>query len=143
VFSKKIRHKINISNDLKELEKISGAIEIFSETADLNTKTTISLGIILDELLSNIIFYSFQDDKTHEISVSFEKSGKIIAVEIEYGGIEFDPRNAPKPDLESPADKRKIGGLGIHIVLKMTYYFDYRRKKGINTILFKLKIDKE
>ncbi len=143
MFFKKIRHKICISNDLKELEKISKIIEIFSNDACLTCKTTSALGLILDELLSNIIFYSFPDNKTNEIKILFEKSRKTADVTIEYGGIEFDPRNAPKPNLESLAEDRQIGGLGIHIVLKMTHLFEYKRKKEVNTIFLKLKIDKE
>ena len=140
MFLRKIKHKTVILNNLNELDTISSDVELFGKNAILGTKIIHTINIILDELLSNIIFYSFTDKESHEIKVSFEKWRKTISMVIEYGGLEFDPRNAPEPDLESSAVDRKIGGLGIHIVLKMADTFHYQRKNGMNTIVIKLKI---
>jgi anti-sigma regulatory factor (Ser/Thr protein kinase) len=46
----------------------------------------------------------------------------------------FDPADAPVPDLDLPAEQRRIGGLGWHLVKHMIDRIEYRSEDGINRL---------
>jgi len=123
---------IFLKNNIEELELFSNELDEFCKINLVNSKIFATINLIADELISNIIFYSFEDKKEHIISVS-------IHADIISDGKDFDPRNAKPADIESGLDKREIGGLGIHLVLKMVDFFDYERKNGKSTITIKKK----
>jgi anti-sigma regulatory factor (Ser/Thr protein kinase) len=56
-------------------------------------------------------------------------------------GIPFDPTQRPEVDITLPAEKRNIGGLGIHLVRQLIDKIHYRREEGKNvlTLVKKLK----
>jgi len=49
-------------------------------------------------------------------------------------GKPFNPLMAPEPDVNAAAQKRKIGGLGIHFVRKTMDELIYERKNGKNIL---------
>ena len=91
----------------------------------------------VDEACANIIdhAYSGKGGPIH-ISCEFKRGSLVIAINDK--GRPFDPHAVKSPDLEADLDKRKIGGLGIHIMRKLmddvSYSFD--AKKG-NTLVMK------
>lgn len=44
----------------------------------------------------------------------------------------FDPRERPKPDLSAPAEQRRIGGLGLHLLFSFFNAMEYARQDGRN-----------
>lgn len=57
-----------------------------------------------------------------------------LTVEIHDKGVSFDPLSLPDPDVETELSKRKIGGMGVFLIRKMTDGVSYRRE-GDNNIL--------
>jgi anti-sigma regulatory factor (Ser/Thr protein kinase) len=54
---------------------------------------------------------------------------------IEDDGQPFNPLlDAPAPDLGAATEERPIGGLGLHMVKKMTRSLTYRREGGRNRV---------
>ena len=49
-------------------------------------------------------------------------------------GIPFDPTQQPEVDTTLPAEKRNIGGLGIHLVRQLMDEIHYRREEGKNVL---------
>jgi anti-sigma regulatory factor (Ser/Thr protein kinase) len=95
----------------------------------------------LDELLSNVISYGYQDSGEHKIRIKFSFESNILTIIIQDDGQPFDPTQIETPDLESSVEDRKIGGLGIHIVRNMMDEFSYERIDNKNVITLK-KTDK-
>ena len=131
---------ILIENKLDELEKLNSQIENVGDTNKIEKKIINIFLIVVDELLSNIIFYGYEDKKSHRITISLSIDKEFMTLQIIYDGTDFDPRNAPEPDLTGNLEDRRIGGLGVHIVLKMTDYFDYKRKDTKSYITIKKKL---
>jgi len=131
---------IFLKNNIEELELFSNELDEFCKINLVNSKIFATINLIADELISNIIFYSFEDKKEHIISVSIHADSLFFTMKIISDGKDFDPRNAKPADIESGLDKREIGGLGIHLVLKMVDFFDYERKNGKSTITIKKKL---
>lgn len=49
-------------------------------------------------------------------------------------GQPFDPTRQPAPDIRAPLDKRGPGGMGIHLMLKMTQTARYDRHGHLNAL---------
>ncbi len=90
--------------------------------------------VVADEAYSNICRYG----KASRAVVSIIRKGADLLVEFVDDGVEFDPTAAPDADTTLPAAEREIGGLGIHMMRRMSRSMEYRRVDGLNilTIVF-------
>ena len=96
--------------------------------------------MVFDELLNNVVSYAYQDDEAHDIEVRVEVAGDRLVVSIADDGIPFNPFDADTPDTGLALEDRTIGGLGIHLVLKVMDKVAYQRRtdKNVLTLVKKL-----
>ena len=101
------------------------------------SKHTSSLNLALEEAISNVINYAYNDEKEHLIQLVFSLNSKELAIQIIDDGVEFNPilKEDSKSDL--PLEERNIGGLGILFIKKVMDQLHYERKgnKNIFTII--------
>jgi len=119
--------------DSSAVEEASRFAEEVLSGCELPHKTTAALNICIDEIVSNIIKYSGCTDA--EIAVSF--NGARISMRFTDDGKEYDPTASPEPDLESPAEEREIGGLGVFMVKKMMDHVEYERRGDTNVLVIR------
>jgi anti-sigma regulatory factor (Ser/Thr protein kinase) len=97
--------------------------------------------VVLEELITNTIFYAYRDKKKHDITIDFMLENDTLRIRLEDDGMEFNPLLSDEPeDLDKPVEDRKIGGLGIHFVKKLMDNVDYHRyeNKNILTLIKKI-----
>ena len=126
--------RITTKNDLAELGRLSGEIEVFLQRAGAGAAGIYATNLALEEMFTNIVKYGYDDTLTHEILVSLHVESDNIILVLEDDGHEFNPLTVPAPDVSLPLAKRKIGGLGIHIVRRMVENMDYRRANNRNIL---------
>ena len=126
---------LTLKNDLSELARIAGAIEAHGEAHGWPAKWVLNLNISLDELITNMVSYGYQDSDEHEIRVTLaDRNGSLVTV-VEDDGIEFDPFTAvPEPDLDASVAERRIGGLGVYFVKTLMDEAVYERLDDRNRI---------
>lgn len=90
----------------------SKKVIIEKQITDLNltTKIMIPVGIILNELLTNVFKYAFKDKNSGHIKISLEKFEKQVTLTIQDNGKGIDDRN----------DLNKSEGFGLMIVRMLT-----------------------
>ncbi len=125
--------KIIIKNQISEIRKVNDLVEEISKPWNLPMNIEAQLNLVFDELLSNIIKYAFKDNAKHNIEINFEKKDQKIYIEVVDDGVEFNPLDYPEPKLNPDLSERDIGGLGIHIVKKLTHEYFYNRDNGHNS----------
>lgn len=123
---------LQIENRIDHVTEALSAVEAFVEKQGLPESLVMRVVVSLGEILTNVLSYGFEDDRTHLIEVFIEYANDEIAIEIIDDGKEFDPSSFPAPDLEADLDKRKIGGLGIHLVRNFMDRVRYARRDGRN-----------
>lgn len=125
--------KIVIKNTLAEVQRAIVAFETFAVEYQITDAIMYKVNIVLDELLSNIVKYSFPDDSEYEIDITLElfTTGK-LTVCLTDAGVPFNPFEAPEPDLSIPLEEREIGGLGILLVKKLMDEYHYKRQANLN-----------
>jgi anti-sigma regulatory factor (Ser/Thr protein kinase) len=92
------------------------------------------LNLVLEEAVSNVIFYAFKDQEKHEINISLYLESKTLTIDITDYGIAFDPTLREQPDLTLPAEERPIGGLGIFLIQKIMDTVNYSRNNNQNKL---------
>lgn len=130
-----------ILNTIGELERITGFLEKYGEEWGFNTKTVFSLNLVLEELITNIIFYGYTDEQEHEITIGMQYDAGEITLFITDDGKPFDPLAVDTPgDLDKPLEERKIGGLGIHFVREIMDTHSYERDGNLNRLILSKKV---
>ena len=130
---------IQLKNNLSELESVNKVVAEFAERHHLSAKVLFNLNLALEEILTNVISYGYDDKDEHQITVRLFLEQGQLKVEVEDDGRPFNPLEAPEPDLSKSLEERPVGGLGIHLVRKLMDELEYRREEGRNLFLIKMK----
>ncbi len=129
-----LQQKIIIQNQLSELETIATTLETIGENWDLPMSITLNLNLVLEELITNIIFYGYTDKNEHFIEINIDFDDSRIFLKVEDDGIAFNPLLKEEADISLAVEDREIGGLGIHFVRKLMDTISYERKNEKNIL---------
>lgn len=133
---------IIIQNDVSDLNKLAEFVEEAGEEWDLPMKIVFNLNLVLEELISNVIFYAFDDKEKHEIELKFETNNSVLKIVLIDDGKVFDPfQLSVEEELTKSAEEREIGGLGIHFVKQLMDAYKYERIDCKNHITLEKKLN--
>jgi serine/threonine-protein kinase RsbW len=127
--------EIKLSNILSELERVNEALAQFRRRYGLSPKVAHDLNLALEEILTNIIYHGYTDDRKHEIYVRLKVRLGTVVAEVEDDGRPFDPLAATEPDITKPVEERTVGGLGIYLVRKLMDGLEYKRQGDRNLLI--------
>ena len=122
---------ITIRNNNAEVRRLSKWAGLFCEAYDAGASEH-RLSLVLEELLTNVISYGYDDDEDHEVYVQLKIENDILTSVFDDGGRPFDPHAAQKPVMDGPLEDRSVGGLGIHLILTIMDSVEYERVDGRN-----------
>ena len=101
----------------------------------VSRKTAVKIEIALDELFSNICYYSGAKKVTVGIGAGKPgQEGREIILSLEDDGVPYNPLERPDPDITLPANLRQEGGLGIYLVKKQMDRMEYGYSGGRNRL---------
>ena len=127
-------HTFKIKNTYAELELLCAKINDIAQTSSFSEQLIFCLNVCLEEMLTNIIKYAYDDKEKHEIEVRLEIANEIITLTIIDDGHEFNPLEAEIPDISSDIKHREVGGIGIFLTCKMANKIIYNRKDDKNVL---------
>ena len=126
--------KLVIKNDISEINKLAVFIEELSEELVLTPELTFNLNLVLEEAVSNVIYYAYGEEKQKEISLMAKMSENNLIFVLTDSGKEFDPTKVPDADITLSAEEREIGGLGIFLIRQIMNIVEYQRIDGKNVL---------
>ncbi|MCA1759035.1 MAG: ATP-binding protein, partial [Bacteroidales bacterium] len=109
-------------------------IDNLSEEWPISPALTMNINLVIEEALSNIIFYAFTDNDKHEIRISVSLTNNKLTIKITDNGISFNPLEQQQPDISLPAEERPVGGLGIFLISQIMDEMNYIRKGNQNIL---------
>jgi anti-sigma regulatory factor (Ser/Thr protein kinase) len=121
-------------NRRHEIQRLGALAEAFGAGHRLSDDDMMAINLVLDEVITNIIDYGYDDAADHEIRVTMAVEGDQLTIEVEDDARHFDPLKAPPPDLDLPLEERPVGGLGIHIVRSLMSAVEYQRRGDRNVL---------
>jgi anti-sigma regulatory factor (Ser/Thr protein kinase) len=101
------------------------------------------INLVLEEIISNIILYGYEDAKLHQIDLELRYDEQEVELRIQDDAKAFNPLDVPDPDLELPIEERPIGGLGIYLTRSLMDELNYTRAQGKNVLTLKKFIRKD
>jgi serine/threonine-protein kinase RsbW len=130
-----------VDNKVNELTRVALYLEELGEEWGLPAPLIMSLNLVLEEALSNIILYGFDVGSEHTIEITFRKTGSELNFSIVDDGYEYDPTLRDDPDITLPVEERPIGGLGIFLIKKIMDKVEYQRKEDKNYLILTKNIE--
>jgi anti-sigma regulatory factor (Ser/Thr protein kinase) len=123
-----------ITADTDNLDRVIEFVDENLRELSCADKIRMKLELATEEIFVNIANYAY--DETGEAYIGIEpiddkKSVKII---FKDSGKQYNPLLKTEPDVSLPAEKRKIGGLGILLVKKIADDISYEYVDGSNIL---------
>lgn len=127
---------LEIGLDRNEPRRAVEEFEQFALEHDVPMGLTFKFQLALDELLTNIVSYAFEENTPGPvITLALRLKDDKLEARLEDNGRPFNPlRDAPAPDLDLSAEDRRVGGLGIHLTKAFVHALNYERADGWNRL---------
>ncbi len=124
----------------------SATIRDLNDIREFLEQATLSLGgdedvagdfvLAVNEAVTNTLLHGYNEQPGYVV-VSVEAEGGDLLVRLIDGAPHFDPTTVPPPDISLPLEERPLGGLGVHMMRRLTDELRYSvSKDGFNELTF-------
>ena len=129
-----MKKDICIRNQVEDLQHVSRFVEEIGEELGLSMELQMNLNLVLEEMVSNIIFYAYPKGTDATIELMAESDGRELTFVLSDQGREFDPPLKEDLDTDVNPAERELGGMGIFIVKNIMNKVTYQRLEGKNVL---------
>jgi serine/threonine-protein kinase RsbW len=123
-----------IENRIEELTSLAEQIDKLAEEWAISLALAMNINLVIEEAISNIIFYAFTDSNKHKIRISVSLANNSLTIKITDDGIPFNPLEHKQPDINLPVGERPVGGLGIFLISQIMDERSYIREGNKNIL---------
>ena len=120
------------SRELASLQAMFEFVSEFLTARNLPVSNAFSLDLILEELFTNVLKYRKGGEDVVLVRLGLD-DGRLVLSFMEFHVDPFDITQIPEPDLTAPAHERRAGGMGIHLVKKLSDRVSYTHEDGVST----------
>ena len=118
--------------------------DIFDFTAEVFAREGVDRGLLpavdltLEELFTNMVKYSTTSDAAVRVDIATIERGVEVTL-TDYDVEPFDVTRAPYADITLPIEKRKPGGLGLHLIRRLvdSVAYEYSKQERRSRITFR------
>jgi serine/threonine-protein kinase RsbW len=132
---------LSVPAALESLAAVSEFVREASAAAGLDQRAAYRLRLAVIELVTNTITHGYiEANLSGMVDLRSEMDQWALTVTLEDNAIPYDPsQTAPPDDLTAPAEERKLGGLGVFLVLHEVDSFSYKRLGDRNRSVLTMK----
>jgi anti-sigma regulatory factor (Ser/Thr protein kinase) len=131
---------LTVPGTLDSLEAIADYVMDNAVEAGLNKKASYKLRLAVDEIVTNIILYGYEEANLQGVlDLHTTIDSQTLTILVEDTGQSFDPSEKLPEELEKieqSIEKRSIGGLGIYLAFQGVDDFKYERVGDRNRNIF-------
>ena len=125
---------LNLNNKVSEITKLNAFVKSATTALNMETGLANQIKLAVEEAVTNIIDYVYQNGTEGNISVTIEADESRIRFILTDSGAEFDPTSVSKADTTLSVEERPIGGLGVFLVRNLMDSINYERVDGKNVL---------
>lgn len=116
---------------LDSVEQLMDALEAYAEEAEIDMAVAARLNLVAEEITANVAMHA-----TGATWFAFDVTPREHALDLvlEDDGPEYDPLAREEVDTEAELEERDVGGLGVHLVRKLTQGARYERRGATNRL---------
>ena len=126
---------VQITNQRDQVDTVRKFFDDYSKENKLTEKTVHDIQMALDELLTNIVNYGYEDTDEHQIDIHFGVNDDAVKVEIVDDSKPYNILEKDNPDISLSMEDKPIGGLGIFLIKKLMSNVDYYTEEGKNHLV--------
>lgn len=126
---------LQIRNKLSELSLVTDQVVSLIDRYKLSKKQAHDIFLVIDEILSNIINYAYDDGNEHFIDIELTVNQQMFRLITKDDGMAFDMTKNKAVDTTSKLDERDIGGLGLFFVKNIVDKMEYTRENNKNVLI--------
>lgn len=127
------QHILEVPAKLESLSAISTFVVAAARTAGLDEHAVWEVQLAVDEAATNVIMHAYGDHGLQgSVWVEVRQHNGVFEIVLRDHGHPFDPATVPEPDLVSPLDQRKTGGLGMFLMRKLMDQVTFGHEHGTN-----------
>ncbi len=134
--------RISIPNDGAQIPAVNAGFQTFAEDQGIPEAVQDKIQMAIDELLSNVIGYAYDDEEVHTIDIAVTLLPDRLELVVSDDGQPFDPFAVPPADTGLPVTERIPGGLGIHLLHRIFDQTEYRRQGAHNLVSVQIRLDR-
>ena len=134
------RLDMSLNNDVQEVARVIDSLEEFGASEGIAPEYALRFGLVLDELITNIISHGFKEHSGGTITLAIEHADGKLSAELADDGPPFDPLATETVPPDGDIEHRQIGGLGLTLVKRFMDRLDYRRVDGFNRLNMEMKL---
>lgn len=117
------------AKDLGALGEIFSFLRKFSRDQELDGESEFCMNLVAEEIFTNAVKYGA--GTSDHVSISLARIDDRLYFElIDFGAEPFDPADLGPLDLDAPIEKRRAGGLGLHLVRSLVDDLLYEYEGG-------------
>lgn len=103
------------------------------------TAVWFSVNLVVEELFTNMVKHDRQGSQ--DISLCINRDGDRVKLSLtDFDVDDFDITRMPEVDTSAPLEERRPGGLGLHLVRRMTDTLSYHYENRQRTVTASLKL---
>lgn len=135
-----MEYTLTLHNDVQEVPLLARFIDTISEENAMDMEMSKNINLAVEEAVVNVMNYAYPEGTVGEVKIDASVTDGLLTLLISDSGTPFDPTVKKDPDINLPAEKRAIGGLGILLVRQImdTVTYRYTDGKNILTLVKKL-----
>lgn len=135
-----MKKELRLKNQVEELARVNQFNDEISDELGLDAELRMNLNLVMEEMVSNVIFYAYPEGKVADIELMAESDGRELTFTLSDQGKEFDPTMREDTNLDVNPMEREIGGMGICIVKSIMNEVTYQRLGDRNLLTMKKNI---
>lgn len=124
---------LTLDASLEALAAISDFVVEQARAAGMDEHAVWEVQLAVDEAATNVIQHSYAR-ADGQMTINIDASESAFEIVICDRGRPFNPEEVPEPDLVSPLEERKTGGLGLYLMRKLMDRVDFRFENGENIL---------
>ncbi len=129
-------YKLEIETRISELIRVFKFLSDICIENKFSSDVEFDLNLIFEEFLLNLINYGYKGIDSEKICIEIEVYQDLIKIRITDTAVSFDIRETGDFDSSLPLDKRRVGGIGIHLIKSAVDKIDYESISGKNITTF-------
>ena len=135
-----MKRELTIKNEEQELARVAEFMESVCDELALDMHQAMKLQLVIEEMMTNVIFYAYAEGTSADITLTAESDGKELTFVLSDSGKPFDPTAKEDADTETNPMDREQGGMGILIVKNIMNEVSYQRLGETNQLTMKKKL---
>lgn len=128
------RRSLRIQAELEHVADVRELVREVADACDAPEPCLADLVQAVDEATTNVILHGYRGGPGW-VEVAAERVGDRIVVTVTDEAPSFDPTRVPEPDLSVPPERRRPGGMGIHLIREATDRLEHVPRPGGGNIL--------